>query len=106
MFAFSATSESCAFGRAGRTYPHSGSGVPSTEGVMSTALVPSSDTEPSTAVERSVIRVRFSLFTSKMTSTWSAANSIRLTLPTCTPAMRTGEPMARPATSGKRVFSE
>src|SRR5438132_11919838 len=73
---------------------------------MSTALSPSSDTEPSTAIDRSVILSRTLLLTSKVTSIRSPANSTPLTLPTCTPATRTGDPGARPATLEKRVFSE
>src|SRR5262245_58132476 len=73
---------------------------------MSTALSPSSDTEPSTATDWSVIPGRTSFLTSKVTSTSVPANSTSVTLPTSTPATRTGDPFASPATFGKRVFSE
>ena len=45
---------------------------------MSTALSPSSDTEPRFAIDLSVIAIAESLFTSKTTSTCSPANSIVL----------------------------
>src|SRR5262245_60772557 len=81
-------------------------GVPPLAGVMSTALSPRSDTEPSVATDWSVIRERTSFLTSNVTSTSVPANSTLVTLPTSTPATRTGDPFARPATFGKRVFSD
>ncbi len=72
---------------------------------MSTALEPSSDTEPRNAIDLSVMRSCTFLLTSKTTSTCSPANTMSLTLPTWTPATRTGDPAASPATFGKRVFS-
>ena len=80
-------------------------GVPDVAGVMSMALSPSSDTDPSLATDLSVMRLRMSSRTSKATSTCAPANETSLTLPTSTPATRTGEPLARPATSLNRVFS-
>ena len=38
------------------TYPHSGTGVPWLEAVMSTAASPSSETDPSVATDVDVIR--------------------------------------------------
>ena len=87
------------------TYPQSGIGVPLVDGVMSTALSPRSDTEPSEATEPLVIRWRIDLLTSIATSTCSPTKSSTLvTVPTSTPATRTGDPDLRPATLSKRVF--
>ena len=61
-------------------------------GVISTALDPSSETEPRNANDLSVMRCCTFLLTSKMTSTCSPANSMSFTLPTCTPAT-TGTPI-------------
>src|SRR5689334_3233308 len=87
-----ATSDNCAGGLAAGTYPYSGIGVPSVDGAMSTAPSPSSDTDPSTAVEWSVILSRTTLLTSNVTSISAPAKSTDFTLPTSLPATRTGDP--------------
>ena len=73
---------------------------------MSTALCPSSDTEPRRATDLSVMSVRLRSFTWKVTSTSVPLRVTAVTDPTSTPAMRTGEPEASPATLVNVVFSE
>ena len=73
-------------------------------GVRSTALSPSSETEPSLAIDAVVIRSRWVLLSSKVTSTLSPTNSTPVTDPTSTPAIRTGDPSLRPAMLSNRDF--
>jgi hypothetical protein len=80
-------------------------GVPSVDGVISTAASPSSDTEPRVAVEPVVTRGCISLEISKVTSTRSPANAIPVTVPTGTPAIRTWDPSFSPAMLVNTVFS-
>ena len=103
--AVSVMSESCAGGRPARTEPPSGIGVPFVDGVMSTAACPRSDTDPSVATDWSVMRSRTLLLTSNVMSTCSPPSSMPRTVPTSTPATRTGDPGVRPGTAAKRVFN-
>ena len=98
-------SDMIATARPCRTYPQGSIGVPVVDGVMSTALWPSSDTEPSRATEFVVISGRFFAFTWNTTSTRSFTNCTSVTVPTSTPAIRTGEPDASPATLVNLAFS-
>ena len=73
---------------------------------MSTAGSPSSETDPSDAMDVDVTRDCMSRRITMTTSTRSPAKTTSVTEPTSTPDTRTGAPGFNPAADGKIVFSE